>query len=652
VWLTQTLGHIAKHIRFKDAYEELSVLVNRHMDDPLDDDELEKTRRSIWEAEDAKVKADRHGAPPEWWEDDEWRNRVASPAEENGFLVSGGNTVMIQCKDPTNGERHLLPWLNADIKVLGMTQSPSGDRWYEVEVRRAQDGKSVIDTLPAKDASSELALESWLAKHGCSVMYPDNVFPKRGSTTVRLKRYLEAQDPPEFTSVPTLGWHDESEAFVTHEGIIRADGAHGYEEVRPDRRVAGWAPYRYGVGDESAARAALRTILEFHHEETVAVFGAWWAAAFLKPQILQQVSQFPFMAIEAPSESGKTRGFFDLILKLSGYQGGHGHATTAATRDALSANRSGIVWVDDRDELGPIEELLRQATVEGSLTKKGEGNHEQVIAVLRGALLVSGEGLGLDAQKALMDRCVLLHVSSPIHRMSLQDPDRPQWDDIVDFQKANPQLSDHAGTLVKLSLAHTATMRVKDLRVGAGRFADKNAVLRFGARLLVDLAGTDDYAWIVDTVDKWVEEAPDAGSENALTLRHIPWALRQYRQTRPIGPDPQRNWPPTPVFKDDQGIVWFSPAHLADWLRRQGGSQSIRLDTASALEQQARQMGLGGPKGDRAAPRCQWKFNTNDGRATYWRCPEELSQRITERAEGDEETPQFKEQMFDESEGM
>jgi len=91
----------------------------------------------------------------------------------------------------------------------------------------------------------------------------------------------------------------------------------------------------------------LDEVLTYHDETVTSVFGAWWAACLLKPQIEVATSLFPFVAIEAPSESGKTNGFFQMMTQLNGNTRGETQPTKAALRDMAAAHRNGIVWVDD-----------------------------------------------------------------------------------------------------------------------------------------------------------------------------------------------------------------------------------------------------------------------------------------------------------------
>lgn len=630
-WLAKVAGHYAKHIPHQDAYETLVREASDKLDPPLPESEVAKLLPSIWEAEKAKRG---HAAEPVEG-DEAWREPLLQPREETGWLVSGGTRILIQTKKKDNdghAELGLATWMDADIRVLGVIDTDD-QRVYEAVIRKPA-GDTHEATLPARTVADPRALGVWLANRGVSIGPPDNLWPTKMPHTVRLTRYLEAQGAPALVAVPALGWHDESQSFITHEGIVRAEGPGPFENVRPHPDLRNWAPYRYGYGDADEARGVLREVLQFHDETVAAVFGAWWAACLLKPQILDIVSQFPFMALEAASESGKTTGYFSLMLQLSGNRGGQSNPTRAALRDYLSAHRSGIVWVDDLDDLEAHGELLRNVTVGGSLIKKGEGNHEQVVAKMRASLVVSGEGLGLEHQKALMDRAVMLEVGSPTQRIGKHGA--PQWDDILDLKDRHPDLTVFAGTLVQLALAEAwRTRELKQLRLGTGRFADKIAIVRLGARILDAMVGGG-AEWVVKRADGWATGVKDPGAENVLTLNLLPKALsRTGWKRRPEGPNQQLKQVATPAFVDEDEQVWFSPDLLADWWEREPPFKRVsqRVETAQALSQQARALGLGGRKGE---DRKVFRYVTMDGRHTYWRCSRELSALLLKRSRGED----------------
>lgn len=632
VWLSKVAGHYAKHIPHQDAFEQMVADANSRLTPPLPDSEVAKLVESIWSTEQGK-------APPDLDEagSDAWRENLRKATEENGFLVSGGTRILaqIRTKEGEGYQYGLAPWLDCDIRVLGIIETEQ-DRQFSVEIR-FPDGGAVEDHVSSATISDARDLSKWLARHGASIAPPDAIFPIRVPTSSRMLRYLGAQDARPMEAAEALGWHRESEAFITHDGIIRSYGRDVFEHVRPDPALRKWAPYRYGHAGQDEARRILAEVLTFHDPTVAAVFGSWWASVLLKPQLSEKASQFPFMAIEAPSESGKTKGFFPLMMQLIGNASGQMNPTRAALRDYLSAHANGIVWVDDLDTLDDIGEILRQVTVGGSMVKKGQDNASQVVATMRSALVVSGEALGLRDQKALLDRAISLTVSSPMQRRSLRDPDRPQWDDIVELTDIYPDLTEFAGSIVELALEQAdLASDLKSLRVGSGRHADAMAIIRVGARILRGMLGGAGTG-IVERVDEWVKEAIEeyTGKENALTLKLLPMALANTGWLlRPEPPDDVHRRVATPVFVDEEKIVWFSPRLLSEWwVREPKANRKVveRTESEKALTDQAKELGLGGRKG---VGRKDFKLAGTQKTMRYWKCGSDLSMTLMERSRG------------------
>lgn len=636
-WLSRVAGHYAKYIPHRDAFDAMIDQTNQNLAEPLPQDEVEKLKNSIWSSESSK-------GVPDVDASSSWREALKRPTPENGYLVSASTRILTQVRTGSgeDAEYGLRDFMDADIRVIGVIvrdeDEDRKDMIYSVELRYP-DGSFREDYLATSVVSDYRKLTSWLAARGVTFSLPDSASPRRPGECVRIMRYLKAQDALPMRAAEGLGWDMESSAFVTHDGIIRANGLATFENVRPEPDLKKWAPYRYGMSSDEEARQVLAEIMTFHHEDTAAVFGAWWAAVLLKPQIAERTSQFPFMAIEAPSESGKTKGFFPLMIQLSGNRAGQINPTRAALRDYLSAHNNGVIWVDDLDSLDELGELLRQVTVGGSMVKKGADNNGQVVATMRSALVVSGESLGLRAQKALIDRAVALEVSTPMGRSSLRDPKRPQWDDIVDLMTRYPDLTDLSGNIVGLALKQESLIPdIKRLRIGSGRYADTLAIIRLGSRVLRGMLGSD-ATGVVERVDSWAARKAQeyTGRENALTLKILPTALSStgWLET-PLPPDSSHRQVASPCFISRDGMVWFSPKLLAQWWVREPkrGRVVDRTESEEALADQARDLGLGGVKGvDRKSVKLagtQTKYN-------YWRCSREISDLVLRRSRGTED---------------
>lgn len=659
IWFTKVCGHYAKQYRDqRDAYEyhcwEAYEKLRFPGSEPHPKKDASKTLESVWRKEHAKVL----GVPGA-----DGVEGGAEPEADNGWLVSGGSRLLVQCRiKTTHGDKDvytltLEEWADFDIRALGVVEDAEAERAYDVELVRKRHGDLIRAVLPAKVAADSRQLSGWLAEYGVFISPPDSIHPKNPGITVRLGKYLESQNPAHFRVVDHLGWHVDRDGvggFVTHEGVITAIEVKPHRDVMPHPQLRNWAPYRYGFAkDEAEAVAVLREILTFHDETVTSVFGAWWAACLLKPQIHKVASQFPFMALEATSESGKTTGFFSMMLALAGNTNGNVNPTKAALRDFMSAHSSGIVWIDDLDDAEGLMELLRQATGEGSVAKKGEDRTTTKNSRLVSPILLSGEHLNLNSQKALVDRAIQVSVPSPTSRRSTRDPQVLQWVDVVALKRKYPDLSALSGTLVQAVLRHADLIEMLPSLVGkqGGRYGDKIGVLRLGAALLAAVTGDTSH---IQRVDDWCEAQVDVGAENTLTLSVLPAALSQTGwRSRPQGADGA--WPVTPclVVTPEKPVgtsagakgkkvtagpgeptVWFSPRLLGMWWSAyRHGRIETRTESADALEQQARALGLGGALGE--GRKRFYVDGDSNKKVIYWSLPTDLGRLVLARSKGE-----------------
>lgn len=629
-WVCQLLGHYAKHFRYMEdmfhveAERVWAVAEGLEGDHPYERDEFDRTVESIWNAEHGKLDRDPITGLA-----------VAQARNDNGYLIGTGTTLRVQCRYKDADGEYLVTmqdWADFDAQALGTVDDEVAERVHDVLIKTASRPEGRRALLPNSVLSDYRKLVAWLGQYDCGIAPPDTLWPRAIPPNERLRRYLKEQDPPHFRVVPALGWSDEG--FICHEGVITAEGLGGFGKKRPDPKLVNWAPYRYGFENEPGeAVGVLREVLTYHDEQVCAVFGAWWAACLLKPQMQQYSSLFPFMALEAASESGKSTGFFALMLQLAGNVQGQTLATRAAMRDFVSAHKSGIVWIDDADDIEHLTELLRAATGEGHMTKKAEDRTSQMNVTLVAPICLSGESLGLGDQKALLDRAVQLRVPSPTKRRSLRDESKLQWADIVELQQRYAPrggLSCLAGSVVQQVLARAEVAAQVPLYTTGGRHGDKLAVLRVGARILADVVGDAQGAAIVRHVDEWAAQQEDPGSENTLTLKLIPTALRM--QGFPKAPmKGESRVAATPAWIDRYGYVWFSVPHLAEWWSwLRSGKVVQRTETEGALLDQARSLGQLERK----------RYNLSRDRnvkAMYWCLPIEISQAVIERAQGGSE---------------
>ncbi|MFJ2534943.1 hypothetical protein [Microbacterium maritypicum] len=539
------------------------------------------------------------------------------PDESTGYLVSKDGVLQVQCVKSSKEavESFTLPWADFDVEALGKVVEAGGIvKAYLALLRTADDVHSVIFTPDL--LSDERKLRPFLARYGASWAEPALV-SARMAPGVRLLRFLKAHATNAARVVEHLGWDGTSKSFVTFSGVIREDGHHnGWEEginvVADPHLTAFGAKFEYGFeGDLSTVREAVREVLTFHDEQTMAVFGAWWAATLLKPQARTRTSLFPFMVLEAHSGSAKTTGAFRDLLQLSGYDAGQEVSTKATFRDKVSVNRSGIVWNDDANDVEALEEILRASTADATINKKGVDNTTTNQIPLVAPILLTGEGFGIASQKALVDRAVLLTPPSPQGRKSLKPgrEGRPQWDDMVNFRNRHGNLTRYAGWVVQFALQHAEDFvaqiaEAQKQYAGVGRFSDKLSILSAGAWLLDELAGTG--TWAQDLVLSWCRGQADGYLDGAdsLITRVVPWALREFGVVEWVtGRSPDRvdsygksTYPPVLVrdFGTLTASVWVNTTQLAFLFGKHHARTSERTESDGALQRQIAEVAMPG----------------------------------------------------------
>jgi hypothetical protein len=545
-WLAAICGHYAKLIPYEDAYRAMANQANALLEIPLDQVEVNKVAGYRWKKEQETKRS--AGKP-------EYQLEIDDANENNGWLLGGGGMIWCPAKFGwgKTAEIKLAMWADFDVRVLGkVRRGESVD--YLVELTTLH--STTVCELPGKTLGRKADLDVWLAERQAVIIKPSTDLHKGASTQGRLLRYVKSQDATEMTTIDYQGWHHASASFLTFDGVIRAEATsfEDFDRVRPSFALAraNTSPYRFGFegGTRYDFQDALREMMTHQERLTCAVTGSFFAASLLQAQIHPAyASLFPFLALQAPSESGKTNGFFSEMSRLFGNVGGHGEFTAAAFRDRLSATNAGVVVVDDMSDLPRVLDLIRQNAGGGHRTKKGEDHFSNVVVPLRAAVLLAGEHLpGIDGEKALMDRAIRLEVTSPIHRMS-QYPGCEhvsQWEDVLGLAaryigpNGPGDFSQLAGHGVAMAmecvdgedslLSHFNEFRPLGVR---GRAFENLTILRFGSRVLCHMMGVDvdddEWGWVVAEVDRCVnhtvaEYDPDA---NMLVTKIIPYILRQ-----------------------------------------------------------------------------------------------------------------------------
>lgn len=628
-WHNKVAGHMAKLIPYEDGYLALAAAINDSLLNPLDMGEVLKTWRQAWTSE---------------------RDKGDMGDESTGWLSSDGKRIytVIRAKDDEDRQTNLpYPWLNGDIRVIGVNEGEDGSRAYMVEVTR-EEGTTVQDVV--KPGTLAARAEAWLGQFGMSVLPPPigktDVAGKAG-VGQRLVRFFESQRPPRFKVVPCLGWNHEHEVFLTNTGVIR--GVPGESElspfdgVRPDPTIAEneLVNVRYGFdATEDEALNVLREVMHFHFEEFTAVFASFCVASVLKGQMEPLTNVWPYPIVEAPSGSSKSHGFIPMIQQLIGRRGKAGTFTKAAARDALGAHRCLPEWIDDPDDLNNVKELLRLCASEGTSKRKGGIDfRKNIVTELVSTPIITAESVNLLDQKAYMDRAISLTLRSPQSRMSRHDATRPQIDDIDDLRaRYGGDLSCLAGHVVSAILQRRVLVtaeRFRAYRSGyPGRHADKLAILKMGAFVLADILGPG-YEWVETNVRRWIDEQDYDPNANRLTRRLIPDALTLLGVH-----DTPKHWEgnaPSPVLikKDKNGVeaVWVNTRHLALWWHAHTkGRIEERTDTEDALTQQADALGMKGRKaGETGIDFIKVNYQTLEGRRTnaiYRRLPDTVAARL------------------------
>lgn len=605
-WLTKVGGHLARlwPTPMEDGFHQLMQYIGTTLPSPLEESEIAKTSESVWDREKSHTVG------------------LTFPPEA-GYLSSRDGRLYTPVKGE-DGNTHAREWANFDMVARRVVQERD-ERVFYVDVITAHTTYT-NEPLRAEVLGSINRLNVWLAAHHIVIGGQPNDLCKL-SYGSRLIQYLLYQNPPTAQIAEFYG-HQEDGSFLTPDGLLEGGGVVPFRSTIPAPHLSGWVGYHYGTCPPEEAVGVLREVLTFQDETTASVFGAWWAMALLKGRY--QSSLFPFMMLEAGSESGKTTGFFAMMVALAGSKDGAGQQTLAAFRDSVAAHRNGIAWLDDMTDmsLGAIADIVRQATSEGNRGKKSGDNRASERVDLLSPILISGEGSGtMMSEKAMRDRAVKLSFHSPKGRMSLHDPSRAQWDDILALQA---RYGGHTKGLTRVSGALVAQVLAREpllaalgsLRPsGAGRHADKVALLRMGARILDDLLGTADHS---ARVDKWAADQIDNGAANLAVNEIIPWALRTS-----LMPTSARG-KQAAYYSPRTDTVWVHPSTLADrWHDRSNlSSRERQLGSEAAIETELKAMGCGPSKVKEYGPR-----TANDsGRARYVEVPAAFTAHILERS--------------------
>jgi hypothetical protein len=485
---------------------------------------------------------------------------------ESGYIAAKDGVMHVAARvpDPEKNGEHVVkavPYADFDLKAVGIVDPGDGSQCTWVVKIHHKSGRSRDGFLDHTILSDTRKLTTWATANRLALTPPERPLGGKTPMGTRIMQYLESQDPPVYTTVSQVGYHPDLNMFITADGVIHprsgtVDPSAPYRPT-PELTSSGDALYTYGFQtadwDTVDLRGAalnevgivLREVMTFHDATPVAVAASWMAMNLIQSLVIQHASLFPVLAVEAPSGSGKTSGALSMLMQLlTGSLAGPAQGTLPDVRQKLAATRSGFVHLDDLDDPKAIYELLRLSTADGTknLRASRTGFQSSQGAKLTGGMLITGEYLGMDRQKALRDRTLMLELSDPSGRKS-QIPGREhlsQWLDVTTLRRRYPAPTGFAvltGWVVSELLMWLDDLMIllEEEKPKAGRSGDKYAVVLAGACFIDHLRG-DRGAWsrkgyTYNLVSKWVasqvrDEAEDW--ENSLTLEILPWALREF----------------------------------------------------------------------------------------------------------------------------
>lgn len=578
-WVTHVLGHFAKHLPFKDGYEAVAEWVwasasSIEADHEYDRAEFERSRESVW-----AIHQDKHpvadDAPP-----------AALPNEANGFLRGDGHRLWALTIDKETKDKALAPWSTFDLRADRVLIDADKRRTYDLSIRREgeKQGWDHVVVSGSTFGSDETVRRAFSSVGGRLLNVPGDigaVNPK----CVRLQSYIEAQGPPVFGIAEWLGpWQGQ---YICREGVINADGLREHDRWVPDpvRLAAEQAPWEYGFKDDWATvQQVLRQVMSFQDEVAMAIIGAWWACLPIKDLIMAEASLFPLLAMIAPSGSGKTTGAPSLLWALNGRVRSAGSSTGASFREDLGKHRAGVVWIDDASNIDDLGDIIRQATAEGVMSRRGGLNYQETIrAHLVAPFVISAEGLDLLRQKAYAERAIEIDLPDPKGRKNAQGA--PQYDDILALQRQAGGiggLARWAGHIVQHVLQMGPDVVAEHHRLrpeGAGRAADNLATLRVGGRILDSLTG-EAGRWS-SIVDAWSQGQALRKADGYLVSTVLPaWIANA--GGLPQGSEHGRKWP---VFNGADGRIRVNLNLISDWWAK----NHYRHDTRRAMQLGGRQ---------------------------------------------------------------
>lgn len=576
---------------------------------------------------------------------------------DTGYLSSVNGVLHVQAMqtiaDEDGKEKRVeIPeeYGNFGITARAVIRDDTTSTW-DVRFIRKADGAPIDDLVPASTLADRRRTEAWLANHELTVGDPTGI-RGRFQPGQRLMRYLISQNPKPARIVQQLGYHDPLQLFVTPKGVI-LPGEIDFDTNLPylpacklDKTNP--LPFSFGFAHRGLpeAREVLADVMTFHDETATALFSAWSVMSLIQSALMDYVDHFPVFAVEAPSGTGKTTGALGMLAQaITGYTMGESQTTLPVTRDLIASTWSGFIHTDDLDDPKRLFELLRLSTAKGTSGKKVPGATgafgSNGLIQLTGSMYITGEYLGMNDEKALLDRVIKIGLSSPVDRKSRR-PGREhvsQSRDLKEMQRRYPRewggLSAISATVISEVLLYVDRLceLVDALRPSTGRSGDKYAVLLAGARMVDHLLG-EAGAWNGEgmtshRVQSWVSGELNTTSfdgDNKLTLKIIPEVLSLNLQQGDTFKGVKIEYPPCGFKRDGRTgapQLFFHGRVLPLVWEVLKGSHNVdnRTESAHSLEGQAEAMGFSKSV----------QININGVNRRVWVAPPEVTEALRER---------------------
>jgi hypothetical protein len=576
---------------------------------------------------------------------------------DTGYLSSVNGVLHVQAmktvEDNEGKEKRVETpeeYGNFDIHARAVIRDDTTSTW-DVRLFRKADGAPIDDLVPASVLADRRRTEAWLANHELTCGDPTGI-KGRFQPGQRLMRYLIHQKPKPARIVQQLGYHDHLRMFITPQGVI-LPGEISFDTNLPylpacklDKTNP--LPFTFGFAHRGLpeVREVLADVLSFHDETATALFASWSVMSLIQSSLMDYVDHFPVFAVEAPSGTGKTTGALGMLAQLlTGYTMGESQTTLPVTRDLIASTWSGFIHTDDLDDPKKLFELLRLSTAKGTSGKKVPGATgafgSNGLIQLTGSMYITGEYLGMSAEKALLDRVVKIGLPSPVDRKSRREGREhvSQSRDLKEMQRRYPRewggLAALSATVISEVLLYVDRLceLVDALRPSTGRSGDKYAVLLAGARMVDCLLGEDE-AWNGEgmtshRVQTWVSGELTTTSfdgDNKLTLKVIPEVLTLNLQQGDTFKGIKIEYPPCGFKRDGrtgETVMFFHGRLLPLVWEALKGSHNVdnRTESAHSLEGQADAMGF----------TKSVQININGVNRRVWTAPQEVTETLIQR---------------------